>query len=240
MISFNMNAEPLQAQHAVLLYGKNHASAQYASVHEVQTGEDGKLSLAAGLPVTESALKSMFESLDPNRIEKPTFNDARILSRGPGWLVWWMRPQSIRVWFNAKQIGERTEVVPHPGLVFSVSRRGWQVFALAGRDRPRPGTALFQAPYFNVWSRGKICEGSAATPTGNKARNPDEWERAFFDSRFSHPNIHEKDRLVKYRGGPVKFWQAMLNGRFERFPKEVLVPAEMTVSDLLADIGRAS
>jgi hypothetical protein len=44
--------------------------------------------------------------------------------------------------------------------------------------------------------------------------------------------------LVKYRGGSAKFWNAMLKGKFKAFPLDTLVPTELTVRDVLAQIGR--
>lgn len=241
MIRLNFDEQPFRARNAVLLYGQgsgvSHIS--YASVHDVSEDESGTLHIEAGVPASIAGLREMFTGLDPARIQRPTFFDPRIISSGPGWLVWWMRPCKRRVWFDAKGIGAKSERVPHPGLVFAVGPSGWQVFAVAGRTRPRPGTQLCQAPYFNVWDSGTICVGSAETPKGDDAGNPDKWERAFFESRFSHPNVHAPGRLVKYKGGPTRFWQHMLAGRFEQFPKEVLVPTDLTVARLLQAIGRA-
>jgi len=45
--------------------------------------------------------------------------------------------------------------------------------------------------------------------------------------------------LVKYRGGPVKFWKAMLKGKFKSFPIETLVETNWTVRNLLESIGGA-
>mgnify|MGYP000959194320 CR=1 FL=1 len=234
-VSINLDEAPYRAMHAVLLYGQRRPS--YASVHNVEVDASGGLTIEAGVPATVAGLRTLFDRLDPSRMVKPTFCEQNILSQGPGWLVWWMKPQTRRVWFSNAQIKTETAEVPHPGLVFAVTGRSWRVFAVKGRTRPRPGTMLFQAHYWNVWKGGAICVGSAQVPTAGIRAEPAEWEKCFFDSSFTHANVHGPNELVKYRGGSVKFWQAMLKGKFNAFPLEVLVPAKMTVTDLLRQVG---
>ncbi len=234
-VSVNTEEAPFRASHAILLYGQHRPS--YASVHSVGVDSSGELSIEAGVPATVDGLRKMFDSLDPSRSARPVFLEPNVLSQGPGWLVWWMKPQTRRVWFESKEIKLETAEVPHPGLVFAVTQEEWRVFAVQGRSRPRPGTKLYQAPYWNVWKGGRICAGSARLPSAGLQADPSGWEESFFSSRFSHPNIHEKDALVKYKGGSAKFWNSMLSGKFKSFPQEVLVPAELTVRDLLAQIG---
>jgi len=235
-VSVNTEEVPYRASHAILLYGQHRPG--YASVHDVEVDSSGELSIEAGVPATVDGLRKMFDSLDPSRSARPVFLEPNVLSQGPGWLVWWMRPQTRRVWFESKEIQVDTAEVPHPGLVFSVTSRQWRVFAVKGKSRPRPGTKLYQAPYWNVWKTGGICVGSSQTPSAGVQADPADWEESFFSSRFSHPNIHEQNLLVKYRGGSAKFWNAMLKGKFKAFPLDTLVPTELTVRDVLAQIGR--
>lgn len=154
-------------------------------------------------------------------------------------MVWYMPPSRRRVWFKADTIGETSAEVPLPGLVFSVSPGGWRVFALRGARRPGASTKLYQAPFFNVSSTGVICVGSSQTPKGDARFDPAAWEQAFFESYFSHPNVHGSS-LVHYKGGAYPFWQAMLKGKKwrESFPKEVLVERSMTLGRLIAQINQ--
>src|SRR5581483_3602195 len=116
-------------------------------------------------------------------------------------LLWWVPPAERHVVFKAVELGapERGEVVPHPALVFAASSTVWKVWAVKGRHRPTLHTALFQAPYFNVYENGDICRGSAQVPNGTTAEKIDAWNAAFFGSFFTHPNVQGK--LVRYRGG---------------------------------------
>lgn len=235
MIRVHSEETPFRALNAILLYGQHQPS--YASIHDVRVDPDGGLSIEAGTSASVDGLKKLFETLDPSRVSHPTFLDPRLLSQGPSWSVWWVRPQTRRVWFKGSDFRKTSAEVPHPGLVFAVSPCGWYVFAVAGKTRPRPTTKLYQAPYLNIYEDGKICEGSMQRPDEAAPDDLDAWGACFFNSYFTHPNIHQPNRLVKYRGGPIRFWNAMLAGKYAKFPTEVLVPLNLSVEHLLENLG---
>lgn len=231
-VTVQTEGAPLRAHHAVLLYGEGNRS--YCSIHAVGEDANGALRIEPGQAATHGALTSLFEALDPARRDRPRLIAENILSRGANWLVWWARPQRRRVWFAGDSIGDRCAEVPHPGLVFAVFGSAWYVFAVKGTIRPSEDSQLYQAPYFNVWHPGKICVGNSALPVGDARHKPEEWERVFFESRFTHPNAHP---LVKYSGGEVKFWQAMLAGSYQRFPSQVLLPLKRTLGGMIEQMG---
>jgi len=149
-VTMNLSEQPYRAQHAVLLYGQHRPS--YVSVHEVAEQHDGSLRIGAGTPATMSGLRELFDQLDPSRKVRPVFFEPNVLSQGPGWLVWWMKPQTRRVWFDGSGFDDESAEVPHPGLVFAVSALGWQVFAVGGKRRPRS------------WRQGSSPPGDEALP----------------------------------------------------------------------------
>lgn len=106
------------------------------------------------------------------------------------------------------------------------------LWAFKGQERPNQDTKLFQAPLFNVWGRGQVCWGSSARVSNDQVGDPKAWEKAFFESAFSHPNFTEKNRLTR-RTDPVKFWQRMLKTPMETFPETELVALDLKVGDLL-------
>jgi PRTRC genetic system protein B len=232
------NSAPVYAKSAIILYGSgNGGQSSFASVHDVRV-QEGKLVMEEGVPASINGLRSLFAGLEPAKVQKPAFLPSSVLSSGPEWLVWWVPPQYRAVWFDCKELGKRGASVPNPGLVFAVSPVGWQVFAVKGKGRPCEDTALFQAPYFNVWNKGTICVGSAEIPKGSTSRNTKAWEEAFFSSFFTHPNIHVPNGLIKHPRGPYAFWKEMLDGKFKRFPEGRLVPSG-TMANLLASITRS-
>jgi PRTRC genetic system protein B len=155
-------------------------------------------------------------------------------------MAWWVPPARRHIWFRCTggELGahERGESVPHPGLVFAAaSDRTWRVWAVKGCERPSEATPLFQAPYFNVYGTGAICQGNVDVPTGGFAGSVadriEAWNKAFFDSFFTHPNT--QGPLVNYKGGPYRFWRDMLDGRHAVFPESALVPLGTSLAQVL-------
>lgn len=222
--------QSLRLDEAILFY-KGHKS-QYATIHKIASDENGA-SLLPGKPLTQAAVCRVYRDFI-GAMTIGGFLPENVLSIGVDSLVWWCKPSPRRVFFMSEKLGgQRSAVTPHPGAVFAVKGTDWYVFAVKGNDRPTPEMELFQAPYFNVWAQGKICTGNVAIPKGNVPETITAWENAFFDSQFTHPNIHEANKLVAYRGGSYAFWKSMLNGKHKRFPEKVLVPLNATVADLL-------
>lgn len=244
-IQAHTNAMALAPSAAIVLYAQKKGSsygpsaACYATVHDVTVSE-GIPQLGAGMAVSRDGLMTLFRGLDPQRTEVASLTPTRVLTQGSRWMVWYCAPSKRRVWFKTNDgIGERTAEVPLPGLVFAVSPTGWYVFALKSGRRPGASTRLLQVPFYNVWKRGKICTGSTRMPQGDARRDPAAWERAFFESAFTHSNIHDGP-LVAYKGGAVAFWKALLRGKkFDTFPTEVLVDGGMTLGQFLAELNRS-
>ncbi|RZT29087.1 PRTRC system protein B [Cupriavidus agavae] len=219
-------------QGAILLYGTAPGSFSYATAHRVEPDDSGRPVIGAGVPLNRMALIHAVREVAQNALPKGEFLPASVLSISPSAVTWWCPPAMRRVFFSCKELGKRTAVVPHPGLVFQASHAGFAVFALQGDDRPVPDSALFEPPYFNTWDHGKICIGSAHVPKQIDVASIDGWEASFFKSAFTHPN-HGGKRLA-YERGEYAFWQDMLDGQFTDYPKQVLVPMQNTLADLIA------
>lgn len=224
----------LALRQAVLIYRGAQGSA-FATVHDIEE-VDGEATILAGKAMTPRVAITLSRELAKG-VSHGGFIPDTVLYMDGELLLWWTRPGKRHIAFRAEGLGdaERGEVVPHPGLVFAASSQVWKVWAVKGGARPTPDTELFQAPYFNVYDTGAICQGSAAVPEGTTAGRIGAWNDAFFGSFFTHPNVRKK--LVKYRGGSYRFWRDMLDGRFERFPERVLVPLRATLGQLLSERG---
>lgn len=235
MFGVNMNGdETMTLANALLFYTgpQNH----YATIHKVDVTRKGA-TLLAGKPLTKSAVCRVFRDFI-GATNIGGYIPENVLSVGVDSLIWWRKPSPRRVFFNAEKIGERSEVIPHPGLVFVTRGIDWYVFAVKGDERPTPQSEIYQAPYFNVWQGGKICTGNVIVPKGNIPDTIRAWENAFFDSTFTHPNVKPPEKLVEFRGGSYSFWKAMLNGKRQSFPEKVLVPfkKKTTLSDILINL----
>lgn len=217
---------------AVLIY-KGKANGAFATLHDIEEVE-GQPTVQAGKPLTPRAALRLARELGKGVVHGG-FLPETVLYLDGDLMLWWLPACRRPVWFRAGDIGakDRNGVVPHPGLVFAASSQQWSVWAVKGCDRPTPGTAVFQAPYFNVNASGEICQGNVTVPSGTTAEKIWAWNDAFFNSYFTHPNVAKG--LVTYRGGASQFWRHMLDGKFSKFPEEVLVGRKCCVQDLLED-----
>jgi PRTRC genetic system protein B len=230
----------LRLDHAVLLYHGASGSA-FATVHAVDDVE-GEPVIGAGQAMTPRAALDLARALGRS-VAHGGFLPETVLYMDGDLLVWWLPPGRRHIAFRAEgheeQLGavERGETVPQPGLVFAASTRVWKVWAVKGNNRPTPATPLFQAPYFNVYASGDICQGNVPMPEGTTAEKIGAWNDAFLHSYFTHPNAQGK--LVRYPAGAYGFWRDMLDGKFKRFPERVLVDAKTTLQTLLGMKGAA-
>lgn len=151
-------------------------------------------------------------------------------------MIWWSPPQRRSLFFKkSSHIPETFDgraVCPCPGLVFMANEREMYVYAFKGTDAPSRQTKLYQAPFFNVWSQGKVCVGNADVPKDDRREDPEAWERMFFGSNFTHPNFTQKDRLT-VGVDPAHFWKAQVEKPDAEFPDQVLFDLDLNVDDLM-------
>lgn len=213
---------------ALLLYKEDGQKSVFASIHDIEM-KKGIPSIQAGSPVSKTALVEMLKELVPEDYAPIKLIENHILAQGSNHLVWYSKPKKRQVWFKSEKLGEVSALTDHPGLVFMVTMDDWYVFAVKSRARPTASTPLYVAPYFNVWQGGRICTGNVVMPQGSAKYDTAAWEEAFFRSYFTHPNIHDKNKLTLHRGGPVALWKALLKGR--AFSADSLVPAGLKLGE---------
>ncbi|WP_059414424.1 PRTRC system protein B [Cupriavidus basilensis] len=217
---------------AIVLYGPQQGTFTYATAHAVKTDPaTGRPMLDVAVPLNRRALLHALKQVAENALPKGEFLPPTILSVSQDAITWWCAPANRRVFMDCAELGRRTAVVPHPGLVFRAASNGFSVFSVLEETRPKPETALYEPPYFNTWDNGKICIGTAHVPKQIDVASVEGWEEAFFRSAFTHPN-HGRQR-VTYENGVYAFWRDMLDGRFLAYPKEVLVSMNCTLGQLL-------
>ena len=231
------NDKALKLQGGIMIYGDTNGA--YATYHEVYVNDQNQPALLEGHPLTAAQIGSLVRSLGQNA-QVGSFLPENVLSVGMDSLVWWVKPAVREIHFacdGSKGIGTESGMVPYPGLIFAVSSGNWYVFAVKGNKRPTPDTPLYQAPHFNVWEGGKICTGNVSIPKELEVSNLAAWEKAYFGSRFSHPNV---TKLLDFKGGAYTFYRSMLDGEFKKFPEKVLVPERFTLGSFINHINGVS
>ncbi len=222
---------------AFLLYEGNNGAC-YATAHPVESeAGSNRAVIGAGRPVARSELVKALREIEDNSGAQTAFLPATVLGLSNRAVTWWCPPSARRVFFQSKELGTRSAIVPHPGLVFQASNEGFRVFSVKVAQRPGPDTPLFEPPYFNTWDDGLICIGTARVPTRIDVNSISGWEAGFFDSAFTHPNNGGK--RIAYAKGEFAFWRDMLDGAFSEFPLDALVPTKGTVLKLINAGGAA-
>ncbi|ABM39578.1 PRTRC system protein B [Polaromonas naphthalenivorans] len=246
MVQASANSTTMALQKAILVYGvakrnlydpDQSLAITHATINDVEM-KSGAPVLKAGRLMTQSDLNELVTGLSQSQsLSVPSWIDTTMLALGAGRMIWYTPACQRAMFFKTssftKDTFEAQGQLPTPGLVWLVMQGALYVYAYKGSGRPDKETKLYQAPFFNVWSQGKVCTGNAAMPVGDNAAIPHMWVDAFFGSNFTHPNFKEKDRLVK-GVCPIDFWKAMTEKPLPVFPEGRLVDLPLTVADLLA------
>lgn len=219
--------------------------------------DGGKIQIMPGAPVTRADLDTLISALaesDTRRAKPPKDKSAaladapqpsaylsqNIVALGANCLSWVCTSARRPIYFNAhgdydKPLAKLSgKTVTHPHLLFIAGRRGnathLTVYALPDDRRPKPETILCHAPYFNLSSGGWMCQGSAPLPHYLHPSSIPAFERAFFESNFTHTNRAKKE-LTRHPRGHHVLWATMRT--LKNFPARWLVRTKLTLSKAL-------
>jgi PRTRC genetic system protein B len=211
---------------AILVYSDGQES--FATVHEPKNSPDGGPPyLDAGEPLNVEFLKQLAKGLGQTVAREVL--PANVLARTPETLVWWTRPQR-RVMFYSDSSDGRTlngRLFPQPPLVFRACGSELAVRALAENKRPTSDTPLMFAPYWNCDGAGRVCQGSMRAPGKLCFEAMKVWEKAFFESEFTHAAIGA--RPTAHPEGFLGLWRDIADSE-AAFPAELLVNSGETLA----------
>ena len=159
-----------------------------------------------------------------------------VLARTPDLVAWWNRPRRRLMFFGegndeAKHLNGK--LYPHPALVFMVHGRELFVGALGEDCRPRCGTRLKNAPYWNTDRDGRVCLGSMRVPRETNVGSLSGWENAYFASEFTHPS--SAVRLTTHPAGFPGLWSSLAGKR--NFPVKFLADSKQTLQEFVQRSG---
>ena len=226
---------------AILFYGGMPHKPNVATLHEIQEVQGAPTCLPGRL-MTRRDLSQLMGSLGKQVKQSSRWIETTDLVQSSAHMVWWTPPTTRAMFFQTSSSSATqfsgNGLVSIPGLIWAVLNRELFVWAVKGQQRPTPDDDLYQAPFFNVWGSGRVCTGSAELPSGDKAKVTQQWVDAFFNSRFTHPNFKQKDRLILGME-PGKFWKAQLTKPSKSFPERRLVKLPLKAGDLIkADFNK--
>ncbi|NVM66861.1 PRTRC genetic system protein B [Mucilaginibacter sp. SG538B] len=143
----------------------------------------------------------------------------------------WHTPPMERELFFVPELGIPCGHMKVPAMLWKGSGDQLSVFALNDRRKPMLNSPLFHAPYFNMYSDGRVCMGTVKLGIHGDTCLEDFiglWEKYFFSSYFSHT----------IGGGSiagmniVQLWQQQAKSG-QKFPGGHLVRTGKTLKDIL-------
>lgn len=147
-----------------------------------------------------------------------------------GTVLWYTKPRQRQMYF-VNGLGIPNGVAQVPPMLWFANKSNLAVFALATDKRPTDKTALYYAPFFNIYEDGKVCMGTVTIDIKNSASVEEfikAWESYFFNSYFSH--LLGSHSPIK--GNCINVWKDLI-GTGKPFPKEVLKKNNKTLKNLL-------
>lgn len=255
----------LTARKCVVLYGNSEiaddsigsAPYSFATVHDIAhpaLNEDGfrvdgpaEPVIGAARPLQTGELRGLVESLAQGSAPRLSLLPERALAVGRDLLIWWSPARHEPLFLSnqtafAKECSGRTAL--HPPLLFIGRPASLNVWALPKSERPTESTRLLQAPYYNIYGSGAMCRGSVPMPPNADPANIDQFERAFFQSAFTHTNMGNAE-LTSHPKGHEGLWRELIATHHRVFPYHHLIAAgklagegradsPLTVADVLA------
>jgi PRTRC genetic system protein B len=228
-------SEVLSLKGALLVYQGQRRG--YVAWHEARPAADGGSPyLGEAQALTTEFVRGLAQGLGSHI--PPEILPENVLVRTAEVLVWWS-PARHRTMFFAQHDQELERLngkrFPHPPLVWKVRGRDLWVRALTENKRPNATTKLMTAPYWNVdGETGWTCQGSMRSPEDNGVGSIDLWERAFFQSEFTHAS--GATRLTAHPRGFLGLWKSLADGR-RSFPAQHLTPARQTLLEFVSESG---
>lgn len=191
--------------------------------HPIANGE-----LGSGTPLSPEDLANLLASIAGDAM---VWSSPDLIASGSQALVWSLKSAVRPLWMR---IGNRPVniLVPWPRTVLRMSRKGLRVYAVPSDSLLEPDAPLFHAPLMNINAIGEMCFGSVERPPFGWAHRA-EWEAALTATCFSHvnhPHTISSEHPVDTEAH-VAFWRTL--ERAADFPDDRLVPAGLTLSDLV-------
>jgi PRTRC genetic system protein B len=143
--------------------------------------------------------------------------------------VWHTPAQSVKLYFK-EDLGIKNGLANIPALVWKATRTTIALYAVK-ENQISADTPLFNAPFFNMYDDGRVCMGNVSLEIKKDCPLEDFirlWERAFFDSYFSH--MIQGYNPIK--GNIGQLWKS-LSGTGKPFPVEKLISNHYTLRNLI-------
>jgi|GEM_PF-2698603 len=184
----------------VVIYGNSRGYEHYIEYRPLRKINNKVVPMQA-TPMPDTLFRDIAKSYNTTKVRSVNMNgwvDEHIIyaSNNPGsTIVMWWRPAHKRM-LNMKtalQLSKPVEVCV-PAILHLIVNKDMYVYALANDARPDEDTALYNAPFFNVYKDGAICLGTARVGKDQTDNYGDEvyrFENGFYSADQTHGHYDE-------------------------------------------------
>ncbi|CAD0002103.1 MULTISPECIES: PRTRC system protein B [Flavobacterium] len=148
-----------------------------------------------------------------------------------GSAIWFTPAQKVSLFF-VESLGIKNGEAFVPPLLWKASKNTLYIYAMDTETQINEQTNLYHAPFFNVYTDGRVCMGTVSVnikPNCHLEEFILLWEQYFFNSYFSHLII-EKSPI---KTNLVQMWQKLVNTE-KHFPLKSLLKNDLTIKNILS------
>lgn len=148
-----------------------------------------------------------------------------------GYAIWYTPAQKVNLFF-VDSLGITDGKASVPPLLWKASKNTLYIYAMYTETNVNEQTALYNAPFFNLYEDGRVCMGTVSVNIKTDCLLEEfmqEWEKYFFNSYFSHL-IHKQSPAKE---NIIQLWQRLVNTP-KPFPMKSLLKNGLTIKNLLS------
>jgi PRTRC genetic system protein B len=148
-----------------------------------------------------------------------------------GSAIWYTLAQKVSLFF-VENLGITNGEAFVPPLLWKATKNTLYIYAMDTEMQINEQTALYHAPFFNLYADGRVCMGTVSVTIKSDCHLEEFislWEQYFFNSYFSHL-IHKQSPV---KGNIIQLWQRLVNTP-KPFPMKSLLKNGLTLKNLLS------
>ena len=190
-------------------------------------------------PLSEKECMTLARALNTDKRERSCLTCGELLPKNilhlslagleGGSAIWFTPAQSKSLFFRGADVPDGMAGVPP--LVWKATAEKLYLWALKSTAKLTVDTALYKAPFLNIYAGGNVCMGNVdirAGKTGSLEEFIAFWEQAFWNSAFSHTI----DINVVKDGNAETLWRELI-GTEKKFPVNRLVRSGRNLKSIL-------
>ena len=221
---------------AFVIYEKKAAQKQ-VYIESYDIGKDGYPVNAHPLTVREcSQLAKVLDSSDEMKrsfLKPEGLLPSNVIYINPdhdGFAVWHTPARQEQLYFT-DTLGIPNGMASLPALLWKAGKDTLHIYALTDCNCINEQTVLYHAPFFNIYTEGKVCMGTVSVKIDSDCRLEEFinlWQQYFFTSYFSH--LFQGHNPVK--GNIVQLWQGLVETH-KLFPVKALLKNGLTIKNII-------